>query len=79
MFNFRLSTSDFRLDNVRTLREEMIHVYQQRAGQSTNDIVVSEINARLEIIRNRYRWGITNNEIREIIAEIRQMRKTGRY
>lgn len=67
------------LENVRILREEMIHVFQQRAGQSTENIVEAEIEARLQIIRYRHRWGITNDEVREMIDEIRQMRETGRY
>jgi hypothetical protein len=66
-------------DNVRVLREEMIHVSQQRGGISTADVVQGEIDARLEIIANRHRWSITNDEVREMIQEVRKMRATGRY
>lgn len=66
-------------ENVRVLREELVHVYQQRDGADITKVVELEIDARLELIRNRNNWGITNNEVREMIQEIRQMRKTGRY
>ena len=67
------------VNNVRVLREEIIHVFQQRAGQATDDVVQAEIEARLQIIRYRHRWGITNDEVREMIREIRKIRETGRY
>ena len=66
-------------ENVRVLREEMIHIFQQRAGTATNEIVEKEIEARLLMIRFRQQWSITNDEVREMIREIRQMRRTGRY
>lgn len=66
-------------ENVRVLREELIHVTQQAAGIGTDQIVQAEIEARLQIIMNRRQWAITNEEVREMIDEIRQMRKTGRY
>lgn len=66
-------------DNVRVLREELIHVYQQRAGASSGDIVEHEIAARLQMVRSRHRWGITNNEVREMIWEVREMRRRERY
>ena len=67
------------VENVRVLREELIHVFQQRAGMVSADRVQYEIEARLEIIKFRYKWSITNDEVKEMIADIRQMRKTGRY
>jgi hypothetical protein len=67
------------LENVRVLREELIHVFQQRAGASSAEIVEKEIEARLVMIRYRHKWGITADEIREMIQEVRTMRKTGRY
>jgi hypothetical protein len=66
-------------ENVRVLREELIHVFQQRAGAGTDQIVESEIEARLAMIRFRHTWAITNDEVREMIREVRQMRRTGRY
>jgi hypothetical protein len=66
-------------DNVRILREEMVHVEQQRQGAPSSDLVTLEIEARLELIRNRQRWSLTNDEIRQIIDEIRTMRETGKY
>ena len=67
------------LANVRVLREELIHVFQQRAGASSAEIVEKEIEARLMMIKYRHKWGITADEIREMIREVRTMRKTGRY
>lgn len=66
-------------DNVRVLREELVHVFQQRAGVSTSSTFEKEIQARLMIIGSRQGWGITNNEVREMIQEIHQMRATGKY
>jgi hypothetical protein len=66
-------------ENVRILREELIHVFQQRGGLASNLVVEAEIQARLSMVRFRQRWGITNDEVREMIREIRIMRKTGKY
>ena len=66
-------------ENVRVLREEWIHIGQQRHGLASNEIVEAEIEARELMIQNRRRWAITNNEVREMIREIRQMRERGRY
>ena len=67
--------------NVRILREELIHVRQQRAGIEVSRAAITdgELMARYELIRNRHRWGLTHQEIREVIREIRQLRRTGRY
>ena len=65
--------------NVRILREEFIHVFQQRAGQASNEVIKSEIQARWFLIKFRHTWGITNEEVREMAREIRQMEATGRY
>ena len=66
-------------DNVRVLREEFIHTQQQRKGQSSNQIVEAEIEAREMIIKNRREWEITDEEVREMIIEIRRMREIERY
>jgi hypothetical protein len=65
--------------NVRILREELIHVSQQRAGIGSHQIVEAEIEARLMMIRYRLKWGITNEEVIEMIREVRIMRRTGKY
>lgn len=67
--------------NVRILREELIHVRQQQAGieMSREVITAGELMARYELIRNRHQWGLTHQEIREVIHEIRLLRLTGRY
>ena len=65
--------------NVRVLREELIHVFQQRGGIASNELVEAEVQARLSMIRFRHRWGITSDEVREMIREIRTIRKTGKY
>jgi hypothetical protein len=66
-------------DNVRILREELIHVFQQRGGASSAEIVEKELEARLAMIHYRHRWGLTNDEVREMIREVRIIRKTGKY
>ncbi len=66
-------------ENVRILREEWIHIQQQRRGLASNRIVEAEIKAREMMIHNRRKWAITNEELREMIREIRQMRERGRY
>lgn len=67
--------------NVRLLREELIHVHQQRAGMevSRTAITAGELAARSALIRHRHQWGLTHEEIREVIQEIRHIRRTGRY
>jgi Domain of unknown function (DUF4157) len=65
--------------NVRVLREELIHVFQQRGGIASNQIVEAEIQARLAMIRFRHKWGLTHEEIREIISEVRRIRISGKY
>jgi hypothetical protein len=66
-------------ENVRVLREELIHVFQQRGGMSVTDAVAQEIEARLMMIARRHQWSMTVDEVKEMIAEVRQMRETGRY
>jgi len=67
--------------SVRILREELIHVRQLRAGIEVNReaITTGELLARYELIRNRRQWGLTRQEIREAVHEIRQLRRTRRY
>jgi hypothetical protein len=66
--------------NVRVLREELIHTQQQRSGvANSGNVVEMEIDARLQMLRNRHKWSITNDEVREMIQDIRTMRRTGEY
>jgi glucosamine--fructose-6-phosphate aminotransferase (isomerizing) len=46
---------------------------------SRESITTGELMARYELIRNRHRWGLTRPEIREVVQEIRILRRTGRY
>ncbi len=64
-------------DNLRILREELIHVQQQREG--IGSVVDAEIQARELIIQFRDRWGITDSDVRDMMREIERMRQTGRY
>lgn len=66
-------------DNVRVLREELIHAAQQRSGITSDQILEAELEARREMIRNRDRWSITDDEVSEIEAEIRRIEESGRY
>lgn len=43
------------LNNVRVLREELIHVFQQRGGIGSDQLVKGEMEARLQMIRFRHR------------------------
>ena len=61
--------------DLRVLREEMIHVEQQRAGIGTDQIIAAEIEARQLMIKNRRRWAFTNREIRAMIKEIRLLNR----
>jgi len=62
-------------DNLRILREELIHVQQQREG--IGSVVDAEIQARELIIQFRDRWGITDSDVRDMMREIERMRQTG--
>ena len=64
-------------DNIRILREELIHVEQQREGITS--VVDAEIQAREFMIQFRDQWGITDDDVQDMRREIEQMRRTGRY
>ncbi len=66
-------------ENLRVLREELIHVAQQRSGIAVDELTQAEIEARFLMIKNRRVWGITNDGAREIIAEIRRIKQKGEY
>ena len=64
-------------DNIRILREELIHVQQQREGISS--VVEAEIQARESMIQCHNRCGITDGDVQDMMREIERMRQTGRY
>ena len=66
-------------NDVRVLREELIHVGQQQAGLRTDEILEAELEARLLMIKNRHRWGLLNDEVKTIVDEVRAFRRRGRY
>jgi len=69
-------------NNPRVIREELVHTTQQsrvQVGSGVDTRPALEIEAREELIKNRQEWGITNDEVREAINEIRQIRETGQY
>jgi hypothetical protein len=68
-------------DNPRVLREELLHTKQQKSGfeVSKQSQTNAEIQVREEMIRNRHQWGITNDEVREMINDIRLIRERGGY
>jgi hypothetical protein len=66
--------------SVRVLREELIHVeQQQRPPDEQPGPLEAEIEARLMMIHNRYQWGITQEEVQEMLEEVRKMKETGKY
>lgn len=67
------------VDMVEAVLEVVWNLVSGNPGASSAEIVEKEIEARLMMIRYRHKWGITADEIREMIQEVRMMRKTGRY
>jgi hypothetical protein len=66
--------------NVRVLREEMIHVEQQRSGVAISGpeaIDQLEIEARERMIERAGEWGITEQEAQELRDEIKKIRESG--
>jgi RHS repeat-associated protein len=67
-------------DNVRTLREELIHVRQQHQPDfDPANRPYYEKLAREEMIRNRYAWGLTEEEVQQLYKDIGIIEETGRY
>ena len=69
-------------DDVRVLREEMIHVDQQQnmqIGVGVDTRVDAEIAARQTMLDNAKDWALTQDEINEITREIETIRDRGRY
>lgn len=65
----------------RVLREELLHTQQQKPGfeVSTQSTTNAEIQVREMMIQNRHQWGLTNDEVREMIQDIRIIRERGGY
>ncbi|KMO27453.1 hypothetical protein [Methylobacterium aquaticum] len=71
-----------RQDDVRVLREELIHTAQQRGmeiGVDTDPRTSSELDAREELLKNAERWALTPEEINEIQQEIIEIKSRGKY
>ncbi|WP_288585410.1 hypothetical protein [uncultured Methylobacterium sp.] len=71
-----------RQDDVRVLREELIHTAQQRGmeiGVDTDPRTSSELDAREELLKNAERWALTPEEINEIQQEIIDINSRGKY
>jgi hypothetical protein len=67
--------------DVRTLREELIHTQQQKAGMeiSPESVTRGEVEARELILQNANRWGITEEERAEIREDLRKIEERGGY
>ncbi|MBB1487131.1 hypothetical protein [Oceanospirillum sediminis] len=68
-------------NNPRILREELLHTQQQKAGIAVNNesVTHAEIEVRMQMIQNRYKWGITEDEVQEMLNDIRLIEKRGGY
>ncbi len=70
-------------DNVRVLREELIHTQQQinglLIGTGGDLITAMELEARYRLLQNKDIWALTDEEIDEIEREIAVITKKGRY
>lgn len=70
-------------NNVRVLREEMIHTQQQAEGitiEPGSDLVTRmELDARRQLLANSKKWALTPEEIDEIQREIRLIIRRGKY
>ena len=69
------------LNNPRILREELLHTQQQKKGISISSASVTnaEIEVRIVMLQNRYKWGITEAEAQEMIEDVRLIEKRGGY
>lgn len=67
--------------NPRILREELLHTQQQKAGVpiSQDGVTNAEIEVRQVMIKNRYRWGITEEEVQEMRNDIELIERRGGY
>jgi hypothetical protein len=70
-------------ENVRVLREELIHTQQQMEGLSVGAgedmITAMELDARRKLLENVDNWALTDEEVTEIAREIATIEKRGRY
>jgi hypothetical protein len=68
-------------NDVRTLREELLHTQQQKPGfvASKESVTKAEIEVRELMIKNREKWGLTDSDVLQLIDEIRKIRERGIY
>jgi len=70
-------------DNVRVLREELIHSQQQASGMTVGPgrraITEMELDARRQLLENKDKWQLTDAEAAEIEREISRIIERGRY
>jgi hypothetical protein len=70
-------------DNVRVLREELIHTQQQAegfaVGPDRDTITEMELDARRQLLENKEKWALTDEEAAEVEREIAAIKQRGRY
>ena len=70
-------------NNVRVLREELIHTQQQIKGLLVDPgrsvITTMELDARYQLLQNKDSWALTDEEVAEIEKEITVITQKGRY
>ena len=70
-------------NNVRVLREELIHTQQQTSGfpiDSSGDLTTQmELDARRQLLDNKDSWALTDDEVKEVQSEISTILQRGRY
>lgn len=69
------------VDDVRTLREELIHTQQQQPGMeiSAESVTAGEVEARQLLLENANRWGLTEAERTEIREDLVKIEQRGGY
>ena len=68
-------------NDVRTLREELIHTQQQQPGMeiSADSVTQGEIEARELMLQNANRWGLSEAERTEIQQDLVKIEQRGGY
>ena len=70
-------------NNIRVLREELIHTQQQTSGfpiDSSGDLTTQmELDARRQLLDNKDSWALTDDEVKEVQSEISTILQRGRY
>ncbi len=72
---------DSHVNNVRVLREELLHTQQQKIGFeiSYSSVTQAEIQVRKQMISQGYEWGLTRQEIQELHDDISTIKLRGGY